>query len=182
MYIIFETLPGNDPRLDSRMIQYGDFWHYSVYEIPHIPEDPIYLKWLDHEELDPEIAECYKLTSSTTGELSLSGPAKDITEVQGASDTYGSKWIYQCSLQDHANTVKFMQAAVRLHMKQYLKNKEAEPALLQEMKRCVSIDQMQDWMATYMDIRFTGNAGKKLKKTVDAQFSMGELQLPAGAS
>lgn len=181
MYIIFESIPGNDPRLDSRMNYFGDFWHYSIYEVPEIPDDPIYVKWLDHLVISREVADSYKLTASTGGELSTAGPAKKLSEAEGASDTGGSKWIYQLSLEDHKNTIELMKSASILHIKKYLKNKEVETSLIQEMNKCVSVDQMQQWMSTYFDTQYTSVAGKKLRKTIDAQIVQPGLSLPDGA-
>ena len=177
MYIITETIAGNDPRLQEGMEYIGDFWHYQTYFI----NEGVYIDWLDYIEITEDQAKSYKLCAQSEGELSLSGPATGRDNAIGGSDTGDSKWIYQLNLEDHQNTIVLMEAATKLYANKWLQNKEVLPQLLAEIKDCKSVDQMQQWMTTYMPINFHSCQGKKLKKRTNAIFNVEKLQLPSGA-
>lgn len=174
MYIIIEDIRSDDPRLDERMVYRGDFWHYNVRYIAPEHESDVYIKWLKHEILDEAVAKCYKFVGAVNNEVTVvanAASSQDNPNVQLTS-SQTAKSIVFLSQENITNTVLFLKAAARFHIKLHLQNKEVETALDAELDKCATIADCQMFMATYFDLQFTYTVNKEKNKKFQVSFDL----------
>lgn len=174
MYIIIEDIRSDDPRLDERMVHFGDFWHYDVRYIAPEHESDVYIKWLKHEILDEAVARCYKFAGAVNNEVTVvadGASSQDNSNIQLTS-SQTAKSIVFLSQENITNTVLFLKAAARFHIKHHLQNKETESALYAELDKCATIADCQMFMATYFDLQFAYTVNKEKNKKIQAEFDL----------
>lgn len=133
MYIIHETVAGNDPRLHPKMTRYANYWHYTIHIVPD--NENIYVDWLNGEVISEKVAKAYKFCSSKNGEMSVRKSTTIYEEIESASSEadlgLGPKIIYELTLEDQQNAVELL----RVIIKNFAKNRIQDPA-----KRQAAID------------------------------------------
>ena len=156
-YIIHETIPGDDPRLDPRMEHVGEFWHYTVIKFPS-GSDVIH-QWLHGAEISEDVAKAYKFTSAHQNEISVRKSTSIYDEIaDGSGDTEGSdgaKIYYRLNANDIKNTLDFFKTVMKLHLKNHA---DANSANVQTLNRMIdqvdSVTNAQMLMYDYFDVGF----------------------------
>ena len=164
IYIIHESVPGNDPRLDPKMERIGDFWHYVVQKFP--ADRDIVWKWLNGEQVTENIAKAYKFTSAYENEISVRKSTNIYEEISGASgdteDLDETKIYYRLTQVDQQNAVEFFKTVMRIHVKNYTEeNSKNAHTLLKMIERAATISECQDLMYDYFDVGFPINVRRK---------------------
>ena len=154
MYIIFETIGFDDPRMDARIQVIGKWWHYDIAFIDdqHTDLTSAYQLLLKGVELTEVVAKSNKLCDSNDGEIALvNANFTNYDEiVQPSSLSSGNSYVKQMYFltdEDKANCVAFMKAGMKLHTNKYLTTDDAKKTRLLEL-----IDQLDpnDLNATQM--------------------------------
>lgn len=180
MYIVFETIAGNDPRLDPRMRIFGKYWHYSIAYIAPEHESDVYLKWLNHEVISEKVAKSDKLASSVDGEISLLisnfGTYEEILAPTSYSNNGYKKQIYYLTDEDNKNCTELLKAIAKLHIMHRLAEGN-EPGtrekLLEKSQALTNLNDAQIFFYNYFDVSLTAYTNK-LEKTAEfsAQFTI----------
>ena len=167
MYIVFETLASDDPRLDSRMNIFGKFWHYQIAYIAPEHEADVYLKWLKHEVISKEVAETDKLASAVDGEISLLvrdfGTYKEILSPTSYGNNGYHKQNYFLTDKDIKNATELLKAILRLHIDAHLKEGEGENVnpvgtrerLLKKVNALSNLNDAQVFFQDYLDTQLS---------------------------
>lgn len=167
MFIIFETVASNDPRLDAKIQSIGKFWHYVIGYVAPEDESSVVTAWLKGEEITEAVAKAALFCSAYNGELSVLANEdgtianNTITPTSGG-DGFWKKAAYFLTESDKQNAIACMQAAMRLFTRDHLGNKEVEEQLLEQINGLDpnDLDNAQMFMATYFDYDTAYTNGK----------------------
>lgn len=168
MFIIHETLPGNDPRIHPETVVVGDYWHFTIRYIP--PNKGIFIDWLPHEKISEEVARSCKLVGAYKGVVSVSKPVTKVGDIVSASgDVEWKKYIYVLTKKDKENVVSLMKAAMRLYAQAHLKDQKTLKKLINEVNICDTMEQCQMVLYYYYNIAsaLTNGLSKEPKFKVD---------------
>ena len=151
MYIIHETLPSNDPRINEKTSVFGHYWHFTIRYIPD--NENIYLDWINHEVLSEEVANSYKISGSYKGTVSVSRPVNNINDVVSSSgDVEYKKYIYTLTEADKENVVKLMKSAMKLYSKNHLTDQEVFEKLMNKIDSALTIEDCNRVMYDYFNV------------------------------
>ena len=164
IYIIHESVPGNDPRLDPSMERIGDFWNYVVQQFP--ADQDIVWSWLKGEQVTESVAKSYKFTPAHENEISVRKSTNIYEEISGASgdteDLDQTKIYYRLTPVDQQNTVEFFKTVMRIHVRNYTEeNSKNAQALLKMVNQLQTVTACQDLMYDYFDVGFPINIRRK---------------------
>lgn len=172
MYIIYESVAGNDPRVTEEFKIIDQFWHYTIAYIAPEDESEVFTKWLKPVEVTEAVAKSYKFADAHEGELSLRRPVDAngdgyIDEIEAASDQT-EKYIHTVSASEEANCVALLKAI----MTNYLQNhNEGDTDLVTNLQAKIdavsTLTEAQMLMATYYDFDCLSTAGKDKTKEFD---------------
>jgi hypothetical protein len=163
MYIIYESLPGDDPRLDPRMEYFASEWHYTIAYINDIHRGDIKLDWLPHEELTDDQALAWKFTNAVDGEISVmqsvSNP-KDLILPTSFGDNDYEKVQYKLTSVDEANAVGLLKKVMLLHAEKYFNEETGLIQIKSEVPGLRNLKETQMYMATYFEWECAYTAAK----------------------
>lgn len=154
MYIIYETIGFDDPRMDPRIQVIGKWWHFDVAMIDdqHTDLTSAHQLLLKGEELTESVAKANKLCDSNDGEIALVNANFNSYDeiVQPSSLSSGNAYVKQMYFltdNDKANSVAFMKAGMRIYTNKHLLNDNDKKTRLLQL-----IDQLDplDLNATQM--------------------------------
>ena len=167
MYIIFETLSSNDPRLDPRMQNFSKFWHHSIAYINPADESNVIVSWLKHEVISEDVAKAAIFTTAYQGEIAVLANedgtvANNMLTPTSGGDGFYKKAPYFLTEDDKRNAIKCMQASMRLFTEQHSTDTEKNASLLALINQLdpVDLDDAQMFMATYFDFDTAYTNGK----------------------
>ena len=138
MYILHETIAGNDPRLHASMKLFGNYWHYTIHYIPE--GENVFVDWLKGEQISEQVAKAHKFTGAVNGELSIKTNTTTWEEIaQASSETAtGPKHIYELSMDDNNNCIILMKTIIKNYAKNRLKSD-----LISQADAATTIDQLK---------------------------------------
>jgi hypothetical protein len=158
MYIAFETLPGNDPRLDRDYKILDNWWHYTIAEVP----DGKYLEWLNHVVLTKEEANASFFTGATNNEITIKKPpkgSKGKTDFIGYSlleEEQGDKQIYYLTETDKKNCTSLMKKILCNYTEVHTTNIKEIGALKKLINSATAIDTLKKYLGEYFDTMSPG--------------------------
>lgn len=145
MYILHETVAGNDPRLHPAMQVFGTYWHYTVTYIPDDVAGSVYYDWLKPEVISEDVAKAYKFTGASNNELTVKKSASNWEELATASGEslsgHGEKFIYELTTKDRANCVSFLKAMIKNYVTNRVEDADKRNSILQLLTTVRSIDE-----------------------------------------
>ena len=86
IYIIHETIAGDDPRWQPGMELIGDFWNYSVSTAP----DGTFVDWLHGKVVGEFVAKSYKFVTARDGEI----PVAKMTNTRNIVPKNSTKYLF----------------------------------------------------------------------------------------
>jgi hypothetical protein len=180
MYIVFETLASNDPRLDPKMNIFGKYWHYSIAFIAPEHEESVYLKWMPHEVISEKVAKSDKLASSIDGEIALLvknfGTYEEIIAPTSGGDNNYRKQLYYLTPEDDKNCTDLLKAIAKIHILTKL-SADNEPnvkeRLLTMVSQLTNLNDAQVFFHNYFGVQLTAYT-HKLENTAEftAKFNL----------
>lgn len=171
MYIIFETVASNDPRITSQIKYVASLWHYMICRIDPQDEADTYTGWLKPEVVSEDIAKAYKFVGAVDGEISLR-VAVDlngdgvIDEIEHAS-AQGEKIPYFLTAADDANGAALLKTMMKNFVKNHSDSDELTTNLNAKIEACQNLEETHMLMATYFDFDVASTAGKPKVKEFD---------------
>jgi len=180
MYILYETLPSNDPRLTTNIQHRANAWHYSIAYVNNdsLVEHPI--SWLDYTELTSDEAECHRFMNVLDGEIPVminkTNPA-DLVSPTSYGDNDYEKQMYQLTKSDLNNTVALMKKIMKLHAKNHSTDETVRNRLYQGIDALSEITETQMFMATYFEWECAYTALQDKIQEFPVKWSWEELRL-----
>jgi hypothetical protein len=153
MYIAYETLPGNDPRVDRDYKILDAYWHYTIAEVP----DGKYLEWLNHVVITKEEAKSSFFTGAYNNEITIKKPpkgVKDPVEFVGYSlleEEEGDKQVYHLTANDKKNCTSLMKKILCNYVENHTSSIKEIGALKKIIMEANSIDTLNRYLGTYFD-------------------------------
>jgi hypothetical protein len=171
IYIIHEAISGNDPRLDSRMEEFGEFWHYTVTRFP-ADQDIVY-HWLNGTVVPERVAKAYKFTSAHDNEISVRKATSIWDDLaDGSGDTEAEKIYYRLDPNDQANAVEFFKTVMKLHIENHADPSSRHTQTLKSMiDRLGSVTESQVLMYDYFDVGFPCTATRARRPNFEVKFN-----------
>lgn len=154
MYILFETVASNDPRLTPNIQHKANAWLYSIAFVnpDSIQNNPI--SWLNPVELTEEESHCHRFLNVIDGEIPVmvnkKNPADLVTPTSYGDNDY-EKQIYKLTASDLRNTVSLMKKIMKLHTEHHQTDATAKSRLLAGISTLTEIKETQMFMATYFE-------------------------------
>lgn len=176
MYIIFETISGNDPRLDGRIKFTGTFWHYTIAYIDPNDEKDVIISWLNGTEVSESVAKADKFASSYNGELTIikgTSPSsyEDFVSPTSNGDNNYKKDLYVLTEQDEENATTLLKEILTNYSTNHLTEKEQLELMLSEISKLKTLNETQMFMATYFEFDIAYTNGKDKVKEFDFTWS-----------
>lgn len=167
MYIIFETIATNDPRLDSKIQFFSKFWHHTIAYIAPEDEASVILSWLKHEVISEDVAKAAIFTAAYNGEIAVLANedgtiANNMITPTSGGDGFYKKAPYFLTAADKSNAILCMQASMRLFTEQHSSDAEKNSNLINLINQLdlTDLDDAQMFMATYFDFDTAYTTGK----------------------
>jgi hypothetical protein len=163
MYIIHETVAGNDPRLLPSMEIAGGYW---IYTIRRVPDDlpSAYIDWLKAEVITESVARAYKFCGAKDNEITVRKTTTVYEEIASASSeadmSQGPKMYYYLTGEDVVNTTNLLKVIMLNHTNNHLKNQEVKPHLVKLINSCKTIEDTHWMLATYFSCENATTYGK----------------------
>jgi hypothetical protein len=167
MYMVCETLGGDDFRLLPKIKQMYQHWIFSVYYVP----DSIKIDLNDYNaiEVEEDVAKSMKFAMVDKGKIGIR-TGTDIHEdiFAESMEATGEKQYYYLTEEDDRNTVELMKAEMRLYLDMHYnklgkdaeKYKGKKQAILQLIKECSSITDCQKLQHTHFGVENVSHAKK----------------------
>ncbi len=178
MYIVFETIASNDPRLDARMNIFGKYWHYSVAYIASEHESDVYLKWLSYEIIPEKVAKSDKFAAAIDGEIALLvknfGTYEEILSPTSYANNGYKKQLYYLTEEDDKNCTELLKAIAKLQILNKL-DEDNEPGvkelLLEKVGQLKTLNESQIFFLNYFGVNLSAyTAGMEKSPEVVAKF------------
>jgi hypothetical protein len=163
MYIIHETVAGNDPRLLPSMELVGGYWSYTIRRVPDdLPST--YIDWLKAEVISESVARAYKFCGAKDNEITVRKSTKVYEEIASASSeadmSQGPKIYYYLTGEDVVNTTSLLKTIMLNHTNNHLKNQEVKPQLVKLINACNTIEDAHRVLANYFGCENATTYGK----------------------
>lgn len=177
MYIIYETVAGNDPRIVPEIEFVASIWHYTISYIKPENESEVFTKWLQPTEISENVAKAYKFVGAVNGEISLRVPVDlngdgviDAIEIASAQL---QKIPYFLTAEDDQNTRELLSAVMKNYIKKHITQMLAMHVtrLHELIDSAKDLNEMQMIMATYFDFDVASTAGKEKVKEFEVPWS-----------
>jgi hypothetical protein len=175
MYITYESVASNDPRVVPEIKFIGTFWHYTISYIDPVDESEVFIKWLKPTVLSQDVAKSYKFVGATDGEISLRTAVDlngdGIIDAIETASAQGTKIPYFLTEDDEKNTCDLMKSV----MKNYIDKNSTDTAVTTRLYEIIdaasNLTETQMVMATYFDFDVASTAGKEKIKEVEVPWS-----------
>jgi len=164
MYIIYESVPADDPRLDPRIEYVGSEWHYTIAHINDLHRGDIILNWLNYAELTEDQAHSHQFTNAVNGEISVmqnKNNPKDLVQPTSFGDNDYEKVQYKLSSVDESNTVALLKKIMLLHAEKHFTEETGLTQIRAEVPSLRSLKETQMYMATYFEWECAYTHGKE---------------------
>jgi len=124
MYIISETLGGNDPRLLPEMERLYSNWLYTSYYIPEESRGKVNLSSYDAEEVSESVAKAGKfgIARYESGKFKVglrTGTSAHEDVFMESTEADGEKTYYFLTAEEDANTCEFLKTEMRIHLRKH---------------------------------------------------------------
>lgn len=158
MYIIFEAVSSDDPRLDPRITVVGKFWHHTIAFVLPEDEGSVITSWLNGETISAEVAKSAKFTAAYEGELSVLTASvasiDDLVIPTSGGNAFYKKETYFLTETDVTNAIECMKAGMRLFTRDHLTDEAIQAKLYAKIEALAvnDLNAAQVFMAEYFDV------------------------------
>lgn len=165
MYIMYESIAGNDPRLNSKIKEIGKFWHVTISYIAPEDEADVITGWLNGEVVEEAVAKADKFTNAYERELSvmtLASAPEDLIVATSGGNAFYKKEAYFLTDDDAKNAIACMKVGMRVFTKNHCKDEDIKTQLLAKIEQVgeYDLEAAQLFMATYFDFETAYTQGK----------------------
>lgn len=119
MYIVCETIAGNDPRYTSTLERIYSHWIYTTYYSP----DPLDLDLYDAFEVSESVARSMKFANTNKGKIGLRAGTLAHEEVfSNSTEPSGTKSYYYIDESEESETVELCKVEMRLFLRKHFRD------------------------------------------------------------
>ena len=154
MYILYEAIASDDPRLTSNVQKKNDAWHYEIafVEPSTIAENPI--KWLRYREITAQEAETPRFFNALDDEVPvmvIKSNVAELIEPTSFSDPEYEKQMYKLTQNDKDHTVSLMKKIMKLQTDNHVDDDVTRNKLYTAIEACNTLTETQMCFATYFE-------------------------------
>jgi hypothetical protein len=162
---MYESVAGNDPRLNSKIKEIGKFWHIAISYIAPEDEADVITGWLNGEVVEESVAKADKFTCAYERELSVMtavAEVEDLVIATSGGNQFYKKEAYFLTDDDAKNAIACMKVGMRIFTKNHCKDEEIKAQLLAKIDQVgeYDLEAAQLFMATYFDFETAYTQGK----------------------
>jgi len=150
MYIAFESLPGNDPRIDNEIKKITQWWHYTIAEVP----DNKHIVWLSPVTLSKEETKADILCDAINDELSVRKSVAKRGELRGYSgddEEADDKIIHILTEKEKSIAVSFMRKIISNFAEKQLSSLKEVAMIKKKVQQAKTIKECKIIMKNYFD-------------------------------
>lgn len=150
MFIAFESLPGNDPRLDREIKKVNVWWKYTMAEVP----DNKHIDWLYPVKITEDESKADIIASATNDEITvLASEARrgNLIGYSGDDEAANNKILHVLTPQQKAIGVSFIKKVLKNFAEKQLASVKEIAWIKIEIDKCKSISQLHMIMAQHFD-------------------------------
>jgi hypothetical protein len=150
MLIAFESLPGNDPRIDREIRTITVWWHYTIAEVP----DSKYIDWLYPVQLTEAESKADVICSAVNDEITvLKSEAKrgNLIGYSNDDEEANNKIVHVLSNEEKAVAVSFLKKILINFSEKNLSSIKEVSWIKQEITKCRSLNELHMIMAQHFD-------------------------------
>lgn len=145
-------MAGNDPRLHPAMTTIGNYWFYTIQQLPDdVPAT--YIDWLKADVVSEGVAKSYKFCGAKDNEMTVRKSTSVYEEIASASSeadiSAGLKIYYYLTGEDVANTTALLKTIMINYTKNHLKNIEVKEQLISLINAGKTIEDAHWLLANY---------------------------------
>jgi len=164
MYIIYESMAGNDPRKTPLIEDIASEWHYTIAHIKPENLSKVNLEWYKATEITEGMAYAYHFTNAVNEEVSLmkstSNP-KDMVQPTSFGEEGYTKVDYKLTSTDELNAVGLLKAIMLNWAENHLSEETGLVQIKTKVPTLKRLKETQMFMATYFETEFAYTAGKE---------------------
>jgi hypothetical protein len=119
MYIVCETIAGNDPRYTATLERIYSHWIYTAYYNP----TPLDLSVYDAMEVSESVARSMKFANTNKGKIGLKTGSLAHDEVfQTSTEADGTKTYYYINETEESETVELLKVEMKLYLREHYRD------------------------------------------------------------
>ena len=166
MYIIFEAIASNDPRVDARIETIATTWHHTIAYIAPEHDGDVRIDWLKATQITRDVAYAHHFTNALEGEISIMrniADAADIIQPTSFGDNNYEKINYKLTSVDELNAVALLKTLMLNYAEMHLTEDTGLIQLRVNVPTLSTLKDTQMFMATYFewDCAYTANKEKR---------------------
>ena len=166
MYIIFESIASDDPRVDARIKTISTTWHHTIGYIAPEDESNVRIDWLKATPITRDVAHAHHFTNALEGEISIMrniADASDIIQPTSFGDNNYEKINYKLTSVDELNTVALLKALMLNYAEAHLTEETGLLQIRANVPTLTTLKDTQMFMATYFEweCAYTANKEKR---------------------
>jgi hypothetical protein len=165
MFIVFESIAGNDPRLLPQLERFHNYWNYTVYRI-----DEQYISNLDSSlifaTLTDEEGRASMLADAAEGRVTVK-PNTDLSTLvldNISGKPLAEKFWYVLTQDDKTNVISFLKKVLKIHGQKYVKSPEELSLYNLEIDNCQTHEDCNFFMYHYLDVAHWNTGGERNPK------------------
>jgi hypothetical protein len=150
MLIAFESLPGNDPRLDREIKVVNTWWKYTMADVP----EKKHIDWLYPIKITEEESKADIIASATNDEITvLASEARrgNLIGYSGDDEAEDNKILHVLTPQQKSIGVSFIKKVLKNFAEKQLASIKEIAWIKIEIDKCKTIDQLHIIMAQHFD-------------------------------
>lgn len=121
MYIVCETLGGDDPRMLPGMERLYSHWVFTTYFVPDELRSQVNLDDWDAEEVTESVAKAVKFGNTNSGKIGVRTGSPNYDDIYGSNslEPVGQKTYYYITPEDDANTAEALKSEMKIYLKKH---------------------------------------------------------------
>lgn len=166
MYIVFEAIASNDPRMHPEMVRLIDFLNYTIYDIPENIVSELDIEGLNAELLSENVGRASLFFGAVEGKVQVKANTtqSNILLDNESGKPQEKKVYYAISEQEEADCVTFIKTVLKNMAEKYIQSSKQRKMYIAELENCTTIDECNWFMWHYNGITHYNTYGDRAPK------------------
>lgn len=165
MYIVFESIAGDDPVWSAGLERFNNFWIYTVAKFDDAFNN-INLEYLKADIISEEVAKASMLANAQNNKVQIKAntPQYDLILDNESGKVHQPKVFYELTIADAQNAIVFIKTVLKNYARNHLDSLSDQDFFNNEVDACNTIDECNWLMYHYLEISNYNTYGDKTPK------------------